>query len=220
MEAVDQADSARFTRKDILEPTGWILLSFIMDPRTGLGRFRNFRVSNYELMMNLIDYCKGHTVEQVLTLPDVAERVELYNAHRTKFYEQIASCSSIHGNVVVLDLRAEETVYAGNRFVIYTQYSECNASIHVIWGLEKQNTVLAIGKSILNRTNPHDIGELALQYGGGGHAAAGACQICHEEAERVLTELTEKLNSQPLAPRPNVGYVAVEEQSLATGLSG
>ena len=218
MDAVDKADSARFTRQEILAPTGWVLLSFLMDPRTGLGRFRDFRISNYELMMDLIDYCKDHTVEQVLLLPDVAERVQIYNAHRKQFCEQLARCSSIHGDVVVLDLRTEEIIYAGNRFVIYALFPECNVSIHVIWGLKKQNTVLAIGKSILDRTNPHNIGELALQYGGGGHAAAGTCQICHEQAEQTLSELIEKLNARPLACRPTAIGVAGEEQTLTAGL--
>jgi nanoRNase/pAp phosphatase (c-di-AMP/oligoRNAs hydrolase) len=198
MEAVDKADSARFTRNEILAPTGWTLLSFLMDPRTGLGRFREFRISNYELMMNLIDYCKEHTIQQVLAMPDVVERVEVYNAHRKGFCNQIASCSTIYGNVVVLDLREEEMIFSGNRFVIYALYPECDVSIYVIWGLKKQNTVLAIGKSILDRSNPHDVGEIALQYGGGGHAAAGTCQVSHEHAPRVLSEIIEELSVKSL----------------------
>ncbi len=200
MEAVDTADSARFTRNDILAPKGWILLSFLMDPRTGLGRFRDFRVSNYELMMNLIDDCKQLTIAEVLAVPDVAERVELYNAHREQFCDQIARCSTIRGSVVVLDLREEETIYAGNRFVIYALYPEVNASIHVIWGLNNRNTVLAIGKSILDRSNPNDVGEIALQYGGGGHSAAGTCQVSHGQSGRVLDEIVEQLNAEAENP--------------------
>jgi nanoRNase/pAp phosphatase (c-di-AMP/oligoRNAs hydrolase) len=200
LDAVDKADSAQFSRNEILDPTGWVLLSFLMDPRTGLGRFRDFRISNYELMMDLIDNCKTHTIEEVLELPDVAERVAVYNSHRENFCNQIAACSSLHGDVVVLDLRSEETIYAGNRFVIYALHPNCNASIHMMWGLKKQNTVLAIGKSILNKTNPHDIGELALKYGGGGHAAAGTCQVSHGTAEQVLSELVESLNATSQEP--------------------
>ncbi len=200
MEAVDKADSARFSRNDILAPNGWVLLSFLMDPRTGLGRFRDFRVSNYELMMNLIDDCKQLTIDKVLAEPDVAERVELYNSHREQFCDQIARCSTIRGNVVVLDLREEDTIYAGNRFVIYALYPEANASIHVIWGLNNRNTVLAIGKSILDRSNPNDVGEIALQYGGGGHSAAGTCQVSHGQSERVLDEIVEQLNAGSEAP--------------------
>ncbi len=200
MAAVDKADSARFSRNDILAPGGWVLLSFLMDPRTGLGRFRNFRVANYELMMNLIDDCSQYSISEVLASPDVAERVELYTAHRELFCDQIARCSTIHGNVVVLDLREEEMIYAGNRFVIYALYPEVNASIHVIWGLNNQNTVLAIGKSILDRSNPHDVGEIALQYGGGGHAAAGTCQVAHGQSVHVLGEIVEQLNAEVHEP--------------------
>lgn len=200
MAAVDKADAARFTRNDILAPAGWVLLSFLMDPRTGLGRFRDFRVSNYELMMNLIDDCKQYSIDEVLALPDVAERIELYNAQREAFCDQIARCSTIHGNVVVLDLREEEIIHAGNRFVIYALYPEVNVSIHVLWGLKKQNTVLAIGKSILDRSNPHDVGEMALQYGGGGHRAAGTCQVAHGQAVQVLREIVGKLNAETLEP--------------------
>ena len=64
MEAVDKADAARFSEQDILEPTGWIFLSFLMDPRTGLGRFRDFRISNYQLMMQLIDACTRLTADE------------------------------------------------------------------------------------------------------------------------------------------------------------
>ncbi|MDR6771385.1 exopolyphosphatase [Azospirillum sp. BE72] len=186
MAAVDQADSAQYQREDILNPTGWTLLNFIMDARTGLGRFREFRVSNYQLMMDLIDYCRSHSIEQILDLPDVKERVELYTQHAELFVDQLKRCATVRGNVIVLDLRREETIYAGNRFMIYALYPDTNVSIHVLWGLKQQNTVLACGKSILNRSSKTDIGPLMLQYGGGGHQAAGTCQVDNDRAEEVL----------------------------------
>lgn len=193
MAAVDKADSAQFTEEEILHPKDWVLLNFLMDSRTGLGRFRDFRVSNYQLMMQLIDYCRSHAIADILALPDVAERVELYHAHEENFKEQIRRCSTVYQNLVVLDLRNEATIYAGNRFMIYALYPECNISIHVLWGLKQQNTVFAIGKSILNRTSRTNIGELALQYGGGGHNNAGTCQIENDRAEQVLKELIAKI---------------------------
>lgn len=219
MEAVDRADSARFTRDQILNPAGWNLMSFLMDARTGLGRFRNFRVSNYQLMMDLIDYCSDHTIEQILELPDVQERVELYTSHAEKFREQILRCSNVYGQLVVLDLRGEETIYAGNRFMIYALFPKCNMSMHVLWGREKQNVVFAIGKSIINRTSPVEVGSLALAYGGGGHEAAGTCQIAIEDAERVCGELVERLNPlvSPLAVQNTVQLQAALDSSV--GLS-
>jgi nanoRNase/pAp phosphatase (c-di-AMP/oligoRNAs hydrolase) len=192
---VDKADSAKFDREDILGPQGWVLLSFLMDPRTGLGRFRDFRVSNYQLMMQLIDYCREHSIEEILSLPDVRERIDLYREHSDKFMAQIRRCAKVHGSVAVLDLRGEEIIYAGNRFMIYALFPECELSIHVLWGLKKQNTVFAIGKSILNRSSKTKIGDLLLTYGGGGHDAAGTCQIANDSAERTLKEIVDRLSA-------------------------
>jgi len=194
MKAVDKADSARFTREDILSPKGWELLNFLMDSRTGLGRFRDFRISNYQLMMELISYCKTHSVDEILKHPDVAERVQIYNAHEKQFREQVLRCTKVHKNLGVLDLRNEETIWAGNRFMIYALFPEINISIHVLWGLRMQNTVFATGKSIFDRSSQTDIGTLMLRYGGGGHAAAGTCQISNEQANKVLDELIKIIN--------------------------
>ena len=193
MAAVDKGDAAQFSKDEILAPQGWNLMNFLMDSRTGLGRFRDFRISNYELMMQLIDYCREHTIEEILVLPDIQERVELYREHDGLFKEQLERCGTMHGNLVVLDLRDEETIYAGNRFVIYAVYSQCNISIHEMWGLKQQNTVFAIGKSILDRSSKTNVGELCLSYGGGGHMAAGTCQVANDQADTVLAELIEKI---------------------------
>ncbi|MBB3267466.1 nanoRNase/pAp phosphatase (c-di-AMP/oligoRNAs hydrolase) [Azospirillum sp. OGB3] len=195
MAAVDQADSAQYGIEDILKPQGWALLNFIMDARTGLGRFRDFRISNYQLMMELIDYCRSHGIDEILALPDVKERVDLYTEHEAKFSDQLARCSTIRGNVVVIDLRREETIYAGNRFMIYAMYPESNVSIHVLWGLKQQNTVLACGKSIINRSSRTNIGPLMLEYGGGGHEAAGTCQVDNDKAETVLEEIVGRMRA-------------------------
>ncbi len=193
MAAVDKADAARFTARDVLDPQGWVLLSFLMDPRTGLGRFREFRISNYQLMMQLIDACTELTVEEILATPDVAERVALYRAHADAAVEQIRRCADVHGRLVVLDLRDEEVIHPTNRFTLYALFPEQDVSIHVLWGLRKQNTVFATGKSILNRANTEDVGALMLAYGGGGHEAAGTCQVANEDAPRVLGELVARL---------------------------
>jgi len=195
MEAVDKADAAKFSRTEILEPTGWILMSFLMDPRTGLGRFREFRISNYDLMMQLIDACTELTINEILELPDVRERVEVYHRHGPQAEQQIDRCSTVHGNVVVLDLREEEVIHPTNRFTVYALFPEATISIHVLWGLRHQNTVFATGKSIVNRTSDTDVGALMLEYGGGGHTAAGTCQIENDRAEAVLAELVARITS-------------------------
>ena len=195
MDAVDKSDSAQFSEDEILDPHGWVLLNFIMDSRTGLGRFREFRVSNYQLMMELIDYCHGHTIDEILDLPDVKERIELYVEHQDKFRDQLKRCTTIHRNMGILDLREEKIIFASNRFQIYALYPEINITAHVIPGLHGLNTVLAVGKSVLNRTSKTNIGELMLEYGGGGHENAGTCQVDNEEADKILKELTERINA-------------------------
>jgi nanoRNase/pAp phosphatase (c-di-AMP/oligoRNAs hydrolase) len=195
MIAVDKADAAQFSREEILHPTDWVLLNYLMDSRTGLGRFRDFRISNYNLMMDLIDYCRNHDIKEIMQLPDVKERAEMYFAHEEKFKEQLQRCSKVYDNLVILDLRHEETIYAGNRFMIYALFPDCNISIHVLWGVKQQNTVFATGKSIVNRSSKTNIGELMLQYAGGGHQNAGTCQVDNDKAEAVLKELIIKINA-------------------------
>jgi len=195
MLAVDKADSAQYTPEEILNPEGWVLLNYLMDPRTGLGRFRDFRISNYTLMMDLIEYCRDHDIDQILALPDVQERVTLYREHAERAKEQIQRRGTMHGNLVVLDLRNEETIWTTNRFMIYALFPRANISIHVMWGMQKQNTVLAAGKSILDRSSRTNIGELMLEYGGGGHAAAGTCQVENDVADAALLELITRINA-------------------------
>lgn len=194
MQAVDKADSAQFTPEEILAPTGWVLLNFLMDARTGLGRFKEFRISNYQLMMDLIDHCRTKTINEILQVPDVLERVQLYKEHEEIFRQQLRKCSKVYDNVVVVDLRRQQTIYSGNRFMIYALYPKCNISIHIMWGLKKQNTVFAIGKSIITRTSKTNVGELCLMYNGGGHRAAGTCQIETEQANDTLEVIINKLN--------------------------
>lgn len=194
MDAVDKGDSAQFSKDEILNPEGWVLLNFLMDARTGLGRFRTFRISNYQLMMELIDFCREHDIDGILALPDVDERIKLYREHQAKAEEQIRRCTTVHKNFAVLDLRGEETIFATNRFLIYALFPETNISAHVMWGLNRQNTVFAVGKSIINRTSKTNIGELMLSYGGGGHENAGTCQVANGDAEKVLGELIDRIN--------------------------
>jgi len=195
MEAVDRGDSANFTLDQVLNPKGWDLMNFLMDARTGLGRFRDFRISNYQLMMKLIDLCKDHSIDDIMQDEDVRERAELYAEQQELFKDQVKRCAKVYDNLVVLDLRDEETIYAGNRFMIYALFPEQNISIHVMWGLKKQNTVFATGKSIFNKTSKTNIGELMLQYGGGGHMNAGTCQVANEDAEQKLAEIVKKINA-------------------------
>ena len=186
---VDKVDSGDLSLDEVLNPTGWILLGAIMDPRTGLGRYRDYRISNYQLMLDMIDYCSMMTAEEILAIPDVKERVDRYTAQQKAFAAMLKRCSTVHGNVVVVDLRNEQEIFTGNRFTLYALYPDCNISVQVMWGLKQQNTVFTVGYSILNRTATADVGALMLKYGGGGHLRVGTCQVDNDKAVLVLEEI-------------------------------
>jgi hypothetical protein len=200
MEGVDKADSAQFTVDEILNPRGWVLLSFIMDPRTGLGRYHDYRMSNYQLMEYMIEYCRTMNAEQILRLPDVQERVTRYFEQEGPFRAMLRDHATLDCNVIVLDLRGLEEIKPGNRFTIYSLFPEANVSVRAIDGKGKQNMVFACGHSILNRTCKSNIGSLMLRYGGGGHAAVGTCQVPHQDAERVLGEIVDQLKTDECRP--------------------
>ncbi|MBR1739767.1 MAG: exopolyphosphatase [Ruminococcus sp.] len=196
MDAVDKGDSADFTVDEILHPKDWVLMNFLMDARTGLGRFHDFRISNYDLMMQLISFCVHHSIDEVLKLPDVKERVDLYFEQQELFKEQLKRITKIDGKVAVIDLRNEDVIYAGNRFMVYAMWPEVELSVHVAWGFRKQNTAVMIGKSIVNRSSDFNIGELCLTYGGGGHANAGTCQLDNDKIDAELPVIIDKLNGR------------------------
>lgn len=195
MESVDKGDSANFNKQEILHPEGWDLMNFLMDSRTGLGRFHDFQISNYDLMMDLIAKCREMNVAQILSLPDVKERVDLYRKHESLAKQQLQDCSTVHANLILLDLREQEIIHPTNRFMIYALFPDCNISIHQMWGFKKQNTVFAIGKSILNKSSNTNIGELCLKYGGGGHENAGTCQIDNEIADATLPDIIKTITT-------------------------
>jgi nanoRNase/pAp phosphatase (c-di-AMP/oligoRNAs hydrolase) len=193
--AVDKADSARFTKEEILQPAGWVLLSFIMDPRTGLGRYHDYVISNYALMMDMIDYCRRMTDQEILELPDVKERAVRYFEQDNKFKEMLLANSRVDGNVVILDLRDQDEIFTGNRFLLYSLFPEQNISIQTMWGFQKQNIVITCGYSILKKDATVDVGSLMLKHGGGGHHQVGTCQVPVDEADKTIDEFVDLLNA-------------------------
>jgi nanoRNase/pAp phosphatase (c-di-AMP/oligoRNAs hydrolase) len=192
MEGVDKADAAKFTKGDILEPKGWDLLSFLMDSRTGLGRYRDYRISNYQLMEKLVGLCAYMTVDEILEDPDVKERVNRYYELDASFRDMLKQYTRTEGNVIITDLRGVENIYPGNRFMVYALYPEQNVNLWIVDGFQKQNCAVACGHSILNKTSSTHVGFLLRSYGGGGHEAAGTCQVQYADADRVIAELVEK----------------------------
>lgn len=195
MKAVDQADSANYSEDDILAPTGWTLINFVTDPRTGLSRFGHFKISNDQLMIDLMTYCRRHEPEEILEIPDVEDRVHLFLEHGEYAELQIRGNATVRGKTVLVDLRGEETIYACNRFMVYALFPECNLSIFVN-PLEGDDRVeIAMGKSILDRGSPVNVGLLMLEYGGGGHEAVGTCRVPRPEADDVIASLLDKVEA-------------------------
>ena len=195
--AIDKADSGNFTIEEVLCPRGWVLISFVMDPRTGLGRYKDYRISNYQLMMDMIDHCRKMTAEQILELEDVKERTRRYFEQDELFRQMVCSCAIVRGDAVVLDLRDQEDIYTGNRFMLYSLYPQQNISVQVMWGLQKRNVVITCGHSIINRTSKVDVGEMMLRYGGGGHKRVGTCQVPTEDVETALEAIIQEITATP-----------------------
>jgi nanoRNase/pAp phosphatase (c-di-AMP/oligoRNAs hydrolase) len=195
MEAVDKVDSGNLTIDEVQNPTGWILVGFLMDPRTGLGRWRNFTISNYQLMEKLMDACRTMSTEEILNLSDVKERIEVYNEQTEKFKEMVLAHTKVDGNVIISDLRGVDPIYTGNRFMIYSMYPEQNISAWIVSGRGGLGCSAAVGYSILNKTSNVDVGSLMLKYNGGGHKKVGTCQFTDETMETELPKMLEELIS-------------------------
>jgi nanoRNase/pAp phosphatase (c-di-AMP/oligoRNAs hydrolase) len=192
---VDKVDSGKLTADEIVDPKGWVLLGFIIDPRTGLGRFKNFTISNYDLMIKLAKIFSEKEIEEILAMPDVKERLDLYYEQTEIFKEMIRQHAKVEGKVVIVDLREVETIYAGNRFLLYTLFPEQNMSMWIVEGkIHSANVVITVGYSIINRTATVDVGSLLLHYGGGGHHQVGTCQVTTEDADRVIAEIVGKIS--------------------------
>ncbi|MDR1567042.1 MAG: exopolyphosphatase [Treponema sp.] len=193
---VDKVDSGDLSSEEIINPRGWVLLGFIMDPRTGLGRFRNFTISNYELMMDLASACASKHIDDILAMPNVKERVDVYYEQDKLFREMLAKYVKIDGNVLVVDLRGVETIYAGNRFLMYTLYPEQDISVWSVDGRNKANCAITVGYSIINRSATVDVGSMLYKYGGGGHHQVGTCQVPYDDADRIIAEIVEQCKTQ------------------------
>ncbi|MBB4284904.1 exopolyphosphatase [Roseospira goensis] len=195
MAAVDQADSADYSEMDILAPDRWTMLNFIVDPRTGLSRFRDFAISNEQLMRDLSIYCRRHPIEEIMRIPDVEERVHLYLEHKERAEHQTRRHARRDGPLVVVDFRAEPTLYASNRFMVYALFPDATVSMYLMPGSHPGLTEIALGRSILNRASRADLGHLLLEYGGGGHATAGTCQVPDAAVDETVAALSARIKA-------------------------
>ena len=189
LEYVDRVDSAQLSEEEILHPTGWVLLGFLCDPRTGLGYHKTFTISNLELMKNLMEALRTQSIEDIMADPNIKERVKLYFENDAKCKEFLQQNTRVDGPVAITDARGMSGMPPGNRFLIYSLFPDTNVSIRMIDGRGKEFVAISVGYSILNRTAKVDVGSLMLKYGGGGHKAVGTCQVPYDDADRVLAEI-------------------------------
>lgn len=197
LDSVDKADSGNVTEDEIKKPKGWLMLNYLLDPRTGLGRYDSkFRLKNFDFMKHVIDIIQTTSdIQDILDDPDVKSRVNFYMLEQEKFIEQLKRCSTVKDNVVIVNYKDEKEIHVGNRFMVYTLFPQCNVSIHKIMGADGTKTVFAVGKSVINRTSQLNVAELMSEHGGGGHRNAGTCQVLHSEADKVLENIIENLNT-------------------------
>jgi len=195
MAAVDAYDSADLTVEQVLEPTGWILLASLVDPRSNIEVASSFRTSGHQFMRDLIGYCRTMRIEDILALADVRERAVHYLQQQKGYMTMLRRHSRAEGNVIVIDLRCVDELLSGSRFIEYALYPDQNVSVRCFWGKDRQNVVFSVGHSIINRTCRIDIGRLMLSHGGGGHRRVGSCQVRVEDADRVMGEILEKLQA-------------------------
>ena len=197
LDCVDRADSGNVTVDEIQNPKGWLMLNYLLDPRTGLGRYDSrFRLSNFDFMRYVIDIIQSTSdIEEILDAPDIKIRADFYRAEQENFVKQLKRCSTVYDNIVLVNYKDEEQIHVGNRFMIYTLFPECNVSVHKIMGKDGTKTVFAVGKSVVNRTSQLNVAELMSEHGGGGHRNAGTCQVPHDKADEVLDDIIEKVNT-------------------------
>lgn len=195
VEAVDKADSGHYTVEDIEYPQGWMMLAFIADPRTGLGYHHHFRISNYDLMTRLPGLLRTKPIEEILELPDVGERIQVYREETEKYKLFLKAHARVEGNAVILDLRGAGDVPSGNRFIEYTLFPRQNISVRLVEGRKKEYVMISVGHSTINRTSTVDVGSLTLTYGGGGHRTVGTCQVSRANADLILREMLAVINA-------------------------
>lgn len=188
IQETDRMDSANLTLEDVLDPKGYILLGYTIDPRTGLGGFK-------EYFMLLLDALKNKTIDEILAMPEVQHRVNQMRSEWLIFKRLTLENSRIDGNVVLTDFRHIEKIPIGNRFLVYTLFPDANVSVRIHWGPQRQFVAAVVGHSIFNRTCNVNIGELMSDFGGGGHVGAGAAPLKAETANTDIEEIIRRLKA-------------------------
>jgi len=186
LEETDRLDAAHLTREDILEPKGWILVGYTLDPRSQLPKYQDY-------FRHVMTLAQTESVEAILADPQVAERVAALRENEAAFLAHLKADSKVDGNVILTDVRGKKDVPTGNRFLIYTLFPEANVSVRISDGFGDTCSI-QVGHSILNRTCRTNVGDMLHGFGGGGHEGAGTAQPAKADADRVLAEIVALLH--------------------------
>ena len=178
----DRLDSAQLNIDDVLEPKGYILLGYTLDPRTGLGAYQDY-------FKKLVQWLHSKPIEEIMEIPEVKERVDRIREQDKAFREATLAHSRLDGNVLVTDFRGLSALPVGNRFLVYTLFPQANISMRVHWGPSREHVSVAVGHSIFNRTSRTTVGNLMSHYGGGGHTGAGHCLVSAADADLKIAEM-------------------------------
>jgi|TARA_B100000315_G_C14576149_1_gene588012 hypothetical protein len=182
----DRVDSARLGMEDVLNPNRFVLLSYTLDPRSGLGAFKRY-------FLNLIDWLKTKKIEEIMEIPEVEGRVRMILSEQERYRQALLETSYLDDNVVVTDFRRFDTTPAGNRFLIYTLFPQSNISARMFHGKDQGFVVVAVGHSIFNRTSKTHVGNLLAEYGGGGLRGAGTAQLPTDTADETISKIIERM---------------------------
>ncbi|MEL7059306.1 MAG: exopolyphosphatase [Acidobacteriota bacterium] len=190
VEETNRFDSAQLSENDILKPTGWILLGFTVDPRSGLH-------DRHGYFGWLLEQLAEASLEEILLQPEVQGRITTMFEHNENFAWELMQRSRLLDNVVFTDFRGAEAPPVGNRFLIYTLFPEANVSVRAQFDKGKENVWVTAGHSIFDRSCNVSIGELMSDFGGGGHRGAGSTRFPVLDAELSILEILERLR-QPV----------------------
>ncbi len=186
----DLIDSAQLTQEQVMNPEGTFLLGFLLDSRTGLGYYKDFRINNFIWVNRVIDWLTQHSVLDILDMEDSVERIAKYREMQIVAERFYLDNSILDRNVIITDIR-EKKIPPGNRFLIYSLagLAKGNISVRLASGKNGEFNMISVGYSIFVKTSNVHVGKICQQYGGGGHKRAGTCQPSIEDTERIFKEI-------------------------------
>lgn len=185
----DRIDNANLTIDDVLNPEGWVLLSYTLDPFMGLAAYHGYAFSVMVSIQN------GSHVNQILDMPEVRGRIGRYRMDAEEFKLELVDRSTLEENVIVTDLRETETMPVGNRFLAFALFPDGNVQVGLSLHNDQTELRVRLGKSIFNRTCEVHLGRLAEKYGGGGVSGAAGLSLDpnDKKTETYVAEIIEYL---------------------------